>query len=222
MTTICTVLRSGGDFGPEWVTALWAGIARHLLMPHRLVCLTDMDVPGSDPLRHDWPGWWAKMEALDPSRWRDGERVVLMDLDTLPVGNLYRLATLGSPFAMLRAMNKRRAGRGKLVSGVVVFRAGEATEGGRLYRRFAAEPGRWMEEYRGDGEFLHGEGRGIDGIQDHVPGIVSAKWDIGYGADGPPTDVVLALGHGHPRFSDPGAGWAHEMWAGRAGARLAA
>lgn len=216
-TTVVCVLRSGGDFDAAWVRALRRGVRQYLLMPHQFVCLSDMDgVPGHAPLGADWPGWWAKLEALNPARWPTGERIVLMDLDTLPVGNLYRLATLDTEFAMLRALKPKRAAAGKRVSGIVVFRANEDTEAARLYRLFASDPERWMDAYRGDGEFLHGEGRGIDGIQDHVPGIVSYKWDC---PDGCPDNACLALGHGQPRFSDPVAGWAHELWCERAGVR---
>ena len=52
-----TVLRSGGEYGPRHVQ--W--LARQI---PGLVCLSDRKVEGVEtiPLRHDWPGWWAKME----------------------------------------------------------------------------------------------------------------------------------------------------------------
>lgn len=75
MTTLVTVLRSGGDFKPEHVQAL-AGAVPGLL------CLTDMRVPGVEcrALQHGWKGWWAKMEAYGPSIPGD---VLVIDLDTI-------------------------------------------------------------------------------------------------------------------------------------------
>lgn len=74
MTPAC-VLRSGGDFGPEHVR--W--LARQV---PGLVCLSDVPVPGVDwrPLKHAWPGWWAKLEMFGPSL--DGD-VLMIDLDTV-------------------------------------------------------------------------------------------------------------------------------------------
>lgn len=215
VTTVCCVLRSGGDFTAEYVHALHAGVSRYLLAPHRFVCITDMDVEGAEtvPLNRNWPGWWSKLEALDPETFTG--RVILMDLDTLPVGNLYRLATLDVEFAMLRALNPNRGHR---ISGILAYRAGPGTEAARLFELFSRSAGHWMDAFRGDGEWLDEYVRGRETIQDLVPGIVSAKWDVGYGGDGPGEKVALALGHGKPRFSDPEAGWAHTEWCERAGA----
>lgn len=221
--TFATVLRSGGDFDPRWVTALRNGVRQYMIGPHRFVCLTDTHedvsgrcvVTGTDvdaiPLRHDWPGWWAKLELLDPTLLSG--RVVAMDLDTLPVGNLYRLGAVDWDFAMLRALNEAKAKAGKLISGVLCYRAGQETEAARLYDLFASDPERWMRAYRGDGEFLAAQTHTAVGIQDHVDGIVSYKWEA---PDERPVDACLVLGHGQPRFSDPAARWAHEEWMRRA------
>src|SRR5690606_16907466 len=74
MTPVC-VLRSGGGFGPEHVQ--W--LARH---GPGLVGLPYVPVPGvgTIALQHDWPGWWAKMEAYGPTI--DGD-ILLIDLDTV-------------------------------------------------------------------------------------------------------------------------------------------
>lgn len=77
MTTILTVLRSGGDFKPEHVQRLAKQVPG-------LVCLSDTRITGVPiiPLTYTWPGWWAKMEAFKPSIKGD---VLLMDLDTLVI-----------------------------------------------------------------------------------------------------------------------------------------
>lgn len=114
MTTAVCVLRSGGDFTPrhvQWLAAQVPGI----------VCLSDQAVPGvpTVPLRHGWPGWWAKMEAFDPGVIAGD--VLLMDLDTvvleLPVWlplvttvlpDFYRPRLMGSGFMFLTAADRAR------------------------------------------------------------------------------------------------------------------
>lgn len=72
---VACVLRSGGDFEPAHVQ--W--LARQVPW---LVCLSDVPVAGVEtiPLRHDWPGWFAKLEMFGPSL--DGD-VLMFDLDTV-------------------------------------------------------------------------------------------------------------------------------------------
>jgi hypothetical protein len=112
---IVSVLRSGGDYMPRHAQALAAQIAEHA-WPCKLEVLTDMDVPGvaTIPLRHDWPGWWSKMElfALE-------EDFLYFDLDTVIVGGLEaitavnRLTVLRDPYWM-RRQDPKRIGSGMM------------------------------------------------------------------------------------------------------------
>lgn len=88
------VLRSGGDFTPEHVATLARGIQGH----HpgaEIHCLTDMplDCKGVTalPLKHNWPGWWSKMELFRPDLAGD---CLYMDLDTTIVGDLSDIASV--------------------------------------------------------------------------------------------------------------------------------
>lgn len=211
---VATVLRSGGDFTPAWVHALERGVSEHLPIPHEFAVLSDVPVPGHIPYRlaHDWPGWWAKINALNPEVFSGP--VLLLDLDTLPVGDFSDLASHSLDFAMLRALHPAKAKHGIMVSGVLAFQAGPGTEAARLYELFASDPERWVREYRGDGEFLADHARHPEAIQDHFPGrVCSYKWEARQGA---PEGVALVCGHGQPRLSDPKAGWAHRLWRERA------
>lgn len=211
--TIATLLRSGGDFDARWVAALARGIRDHLPPPHRFVCLTDMDVPGVEavPLLHAWPGWWSCMELLRPD-YTTG-RVVSMDLDTLPVGDLSALADYTGEFGMLWALREANRKRGQRISGLLSFRAGPGTVAAGLYEAFRLTAAESMRRYRGDGEWLDAHVPKGDGLQDHIPGIYSLKW---HARHAPPDDARLVLGHGFPRLSDPMAGWAWKAWARRA------
>lgn len=205
MTTVVCVLRSGGEYTPEWVWALKRGLARHA--PHLdFLCLTDRVAqlgPWAVPLRHDWPGWWAKLEALRPDVVQG--RAIYMDLDTLVVGALDELATYTGPFAMLSDFYRPRLAQ----SGVMLYEAGPGTQAAELYERFRAGAPGYMRRFRGDGEWLHAHVR-PDRIQDLFPGqVVSFKV---HARDGVPRGARLVCGHGQPRFSDPKAGWAHREW----------
>lgn len=79
VTRVC-VLRSGGEYKPAHVQ--W--LARQV---PGLTCLSDVDVPGvtTMPLRHDWPGWWSKLELFRPDIEGD---LFYIDLDTVITGDL--------------------------------------------------------------------------------------------------------------------------------------
>jgi len=101
--TIVSVLRTGGDYGPDHVVALQAGVRRHLPCPHRFLCLSNIAISGVEtrPLqRPSWPGWWSKMEMFSPLTHDLGDFLYL-DLDTVIVGELTEIATVGV-FTVLR------------------------------------------------------------------------------------------------------------------------
>lgn len=205
--TIATVLRSGGDFTPEWVHALRRGLNIWAPKGFRFVCLTDMDLGlWGRPLQHGWRGWWSKMELFRPGQFEG--RVLYMDLDTLPVGDLTDICAYDGPFAMLTDFyNPKMVG-----SGVMAWTPSRATEA--IYETYAANP-----VFRGRDEHQ---------IRPHVPNadrwqniregqVVSLKPRTGPDPSkvGAPQGARLVCGHGRPRLSDPAAGWAHRLWTAR-------
>lgn len=86
---VLTVLRSGGEYGPEHVQAIQRQLAKWAPSA-RLTCLSDVDVPGVEriPLKSDWPGWWAKMELF---RGDMPEDFFYTDLDNVFLGPLDEL-----------------------------------------------------------------------------------------------------------------------------------
>lgn len=83
---VLTVLRSGGEFRPEHVQALHRQIERHA-PGAEFQCLSDVEIPGIDciPLKHDWPGWWAKIELFRADL---GGEFLYTDLDNVVLGPL--------------------------------------------------------------------------------------------------------------------------------------
>lgn len=99
MITVACVLRTGGRYDAEWVARLQRGVERHLSLPHRFVCLSDVPVPCERiPLETDWPGWWSKIEMF-----RFGlltGPTLYFDLDTVIVGCLDAIAAHPHQFTM--------------------------------------------------------------------------------------------------------------------------
>ena len=81
------MLKQGREYGPEHVQRLAESIPD-------LVMISDVDVPGVEriPMRHDWPGWWSKMNLFDPDIPGD---LFYVDLDTVIVGGIEDLAMAG-------------------------------------------------------------------------------------------------------------------------------
>lgn len=98
-------VRMGKRYGPEYVTRLCRGIARHMPseIPYSFTCLTDQPEQYEGVLCVRPPvglqGWWAKL-ALFMHAWRSEHRVVYLDLDTVPIGPLRPLIAVSAPFAI--------------------------------------------------------------------------------------------------------------------------
>lgn len=101
MLTIATVYRTGGSYGREYVDKIKRGFEKHLNVPHEFVCLTDdCYADFCRPLKHDWPGWWSKIELFAPGQFNGP--VIAVDLDTVLVGDLAPLIQHEHPFVMMR------------------------------------------------------------------------------------------------------------------------
>jgi len=169
--TVACVLRSGGDYGPEYVRRLADGVAANLSLPYRFICLTNMDVPSrASPLRHGWPGWWSKLELF--SQFTHGQ-VLYFDLDTTIQGSLDDIAAHPHRFTMLQDFTKPC-----LASGMMAW----SGDWSALYRIFAKDPKGWARHCNkprlwGDGGFIeHLIGyRGIDTFQSLHPGQVASR-----------------------------------------------
>lgn len=214
--TIACVLRSGGDYRPEWVHALKRGLSRHMSLPYRspmhelepgtwtFRCLSDVDLGRhSIPLIHDWPGWWAKVELFRPELF-DG-LVLYLDLDTLVVDDLSQLAEYAGSLAVLSDFYQPRI----MASGAMLFRPGHHTEA--IYNRFRSDPEGVMASHRSRSDHWYATVmESPDRLQDVFPGsFVSFKAHARHGA---PEGARAVCFHGKPRPNDPAAGWGYDEW----------
>lgn len=190
MITIACVLRSGGPYDRRYVQFLRDGVKEHLSEPHRFVCLTDVEgVWGieREPLIHDWPGWWSKIELFRPGLF--GGPVLYLDLDNIIVGDLSGLAAARG-FCMVR--DARHAWIG--ASPVMAWEPGESTE--EIYTSFARTPEGVMDSHIGDQSWISGSHVWRD-LNEICPGqLVYRWWDC---LQGIPEAASVVMYHGSPK-----------------------
>ena len=200
------MLRSGGIYTPEWVLKLKNAVSRHLT-GHRFYCLSDVDVPCEwVKLRHNWPGWWSKIEVFDVV---DGPTLYL-DLDTLVLGSLEPIKTLKT-FSMIDLRTTNQKGIGQ--SGVMYF----PDRVRKVYDRFLSNPQWYMDYhkkhqkgmYLGDQAFIFDVLGSTDKITEKLPGFIrSYKLNC---QDGPKNSAIVCF-HGEPRLNEVKDQWVKRAW----------
>jgi hypothetical protein len=100
-----------GSFGPEYVNTLRNMLERHLHLPHQLFCLTD-DLAGIDPrvVSIQLPTEFANTPRCQRRMWQYsrqrkglfGDRMLLLDLDTVLFDDITSLIDRPEPIVMLR------------------------------------------------------------------------------------------------------------------------
>jgi len=196
MRVIC-VLRSGGEYRPEHVIRLRDQVAVWLDAP--FACLSDLRFAASRvevlPLRHGWPGWWAKMELFRPDIAGD---LLYFDLDMSIVGDLTEMAQIGR-LAIMRDVYRPTG----LQSSVMYLPEAARAP---VWDDWIRQPAGWMQRHRriGDQGFLERHWlQSAARWQDALPGqVVSYKADV-LGAGLPEAARVVAF-HGKPRPWDVG------------------
>ncbi len=195
--TVACVLRSGGAYDATWVRRLAAGVAAHLPLPYRFVCLTDVPVCGVECLALEpgaAPGWWAKNELFRPGLLHG--RCLYLDLDTVVVGQLEALAGYAGAFAGLSDFYRHEL----LQTGVLAWDA-DGEWAPVAWLAWALDPARTMAEWYGQGQWLnHVLGTHAERLQGLYPGqVVSYKVHCGNGV---PAGARLVCMHGRPRLPD--------------------
>lgn len=209
LTVLC-VLKSGGDYDAKYVRILRDGVKRNLTIPHRFVCLSDVDVPCERiPLKHGWPGWWSKLEVFRPDV--ISGPTLYVDLDTIITGPLDPVATIPYDFAMLNIRAKDlKIGN----SGAMWFTKPYP----HVYERFAEKPEYWIKyhmdnaanRYMGDQAFISDCFEDIPKLHHALPGFfLSYKYDKCQ--DRVPKGCSVVCFGGPPR-PHQASGWVKRAW----------
>jgi len=211
--TVACVLKSGGQYDAEWVAILRAAVARHMSWQHRFVCLTDMDVSGTDaeavPLEENWPGWWSKIELFRPDLF-DGPMLYL-DLDSVIVGDLSGLP-VNAGFCAMQEPSRV----GGICSTAMAWRGDFSA----IYRQFWSDPETymWLHDHDradrriGDQAFIYAtlrdkghrpsvwKGRKVCSFKHHCKAVL------------PPGAAVVAF-HGKPKPPEAlDVAWVRDNW----------
>ena len=157
MIIACTY-KTGGDFDGDYVLSLYNQIGYY----HRFVCFTDADdVPNhieQIKLKNGWKGWWSKIEVLGYD-----DDILMFDLDTVIVGSIMKLIYIAKKSWHNLVMLSDFYFPEKPASGLMYIPNGI---GNHLYRKFEESPQDFMNQYRGDQDF----------IADHWHGQID-RWD---------------------------------------------
>jgi hypothetical protein len=200
--SIVCVLRSGGEYSFYHVYVLKNMVKRNLYCRYPFICLTDFippknypyDLSGIDfvPFEHNWPGWWAKMEAFRPGL---GERILYLDLDVCLIRNCDDLINLTGNFLLLRDPGNLT------INTAVELYDHSAVQW--IYDGFCADAWMHMKEFVSDQQYLQSK---VDQallspefIEDYLPDqVVSYKkqWRSG---DCNKKNVRMIYFHGNPR-----------------------
>ena len=230
MLKVVTVYRTGGDYDPVYVKRLADGVKRSLKIPHEFICLSNDSEKHvglkTIPLRHNWPGWWSKMEVFSLQG-----PLLYFDLDTVITGPIDELARWvidnPGPLLMLRGFY-----RGDQCSGIM----GWSDSFSWIYEQFWINFGDQAiyevkkngismmvggKHFRGDQEWLKEFYRHrfdqvtIVMVQDIMQGIVSYKVDV-QPKGKLPTDAKIVCFHGFPRPAEiiPKPKWLEKYWLG--------
>lgn len=208
--TVACVLRSGGIYDATWVARLQRGVARHLGLPHRVVCLSDVEVPCERiPLVNRWPGWWSKLELFRPGLF--GGRVLYLDLDTVVVGSLDAIAAYPHHFTMAHEYYRpdQFCSTAMAWDGSFDFGLSDAFSID-LIPRYRAR------QHIGDQAFiedrLRAQGVKIETFRDLFGEQSIASYKFHECAKGPPATASVVAFHGKPKPCDIKSGWVPAAW----------
>ena len=166
MNIICIYWKGdfrGRDFSGDDVWRLHETVSKHIDRPYDFYCLTnDMKskVPGQKILlKHDWPGWWAKVELHRPDLPQG--RTLYLDLDTHVIRSLQPILDFPGDLVMFPTKTpprkiKTNRDRGlvyRYQSSVMLFDSGCEIMV-KFYDRFRKNPYHWTSQFRSDQDLM--------------------------------------------------------------------
>lgn len=210
LITVACVLRSGGIYDGAWVRKLQNGVRRHLSLPHRFVCLTDMDVPCERvEITRPWRGWWAKLGMFEVFK----GPTLYFDLDTVVVGSLDAIAAYPHEFTMAHEYY-----RPSMLCSTAMAWNGDYSF---IAKAFAANPNTNAHQYDhkmrpriGDQAFIEDQllGRNVATFRDLFGERSIASYKVHECEDAPPADAAVVAFHGRPKPSELKTGWVPKAW----------
>lgn len=143
---VTCVLKSGSfmnrqiklEYSAAQVLWLKKQVETHLKLPHKFICMTDIDIPGVETrkLLDEFPGWWSKMELF-----REFDSCFYIDLDTVIVGDISNIVSYNHDFTVLTNLSNPASGR--IGSGVMAWNKDLS----HLYTKFKQNSIKYIKEF---------------------------------------------------------------------------
>ncbi len=147
----------GRDFNINDVMRLYYSVLKHIDCSFNFYCLTNChetlpSVIEKIKLRHDWIGWWSKVELHRPDLPKG--RTLYLDLDSHVIRRLRPILDYKGDLVMFSS--KAVAGRGivkKYQAATMLFDSGTKVMVD-LYDKFKSDPDYWMAKYRSEQDIM--------------------------------------------------------------------
>lgn len=162
MNIICILWKGefrGRDFSEKDVLRLYNNVKKYIDRRFTFYCLTNDEgihfVPGVNaiPLKHDWPGWWSKVELHRPDL-PEG-RTLYLDLDSYIVNDLKPILDYDGDLVMFNTrVKKKQAGMvNRYQAATMLFTPG-TKKMKDMYDKFRADPNKYMNFYRSEQDIM--------------------------------------------------------------------
>ena len=149
----------GRDYIVNDVLRLRQSVDKHIDRPYKFYCLTNdlnSEIPAIKiPLKHDWPGWWAKMELHRPDLPKG--RTLYLDLDSYVINNLKPILDFPGDLVMFRtrALRPKQKNKSTIVyryqAATMLFTPGSMTG---VYKEFKKHSKVYMNSFRSDQDIM--------------------------------------------------------------------
>lgn len=216
MVTVVCVCKSGGDFDRSFVNHLERSVFTNVQGFNQFVCLTDdPSIQGpfikTVPLKHNWRGWWSKIELFRPGLFEPGRSILYIDLDTVITRDITHLfGAIDCDLVLLRDFYRPQTHK---ATGMMGWTSGQFHQ---IWQTFKTDPEKFMSQFRSDQEFIQMliPPSWMRSWQDEFPGhVVSYKVHCTRGLPG---DAHVVCFHGKPRPNShqvrTESPWMREKW----------
>lgn len=149
------------NFNERDVLRLRQSVAKNIDRPFSFYCLTNniyahLPCTNKIKLKHNWPGWWSKMELHRPDLPKG--RTLYLDLDSHVIRSLQPILDFEGNLVMFQtraSKMKRRISAPGIVyqyqAATMLFDPGCMAD---LYKKFREDPEGYMQQFRSDQDFM--------------------------------------------------------------------
>lgn len=220
-TTVVCVLKTGDfynrntkvNYDSKYPLWLKRQCEKFITIPFKFVCLTDLDsLEGVDTikLKHNFPGWWSKMELFRPNLF-ETKNIFYLDLDTVLTGNIDHIIKYNHKFTTLRYISSKNPKTDKIGSGLMAW----SVDLSFLYDKFVANSAIYIEEYKtqdkwGDQGFIYHHCKGMQKFQDIFPDQI-VSWKFNLNREDPKEHNKIIIFHGTPKPHELFVNWIENL-----------